>query len=134
MILGAALGGVRWAVLRLGGHRYVHDCVSATALRILQWLADSGMPAEEAARVSCELADADPVVETEIKASAQFPEQFGTLADYLAISADRTLEQLRIATPIGLVCTIGGGVALVYCLAIFWPILTMLKDLATAGT
>ncbi len=133
ILVGAALGGARWLLGRLGGQRYVHDCIAATTLRILQILVESGMPVDEATQVSCELTGAERLVQSELKTVAEFPDQFESLASYLAISAERRLEHLRFATPIGLVCTVGGGVALLYCLAIFWPILSLLKDLATAG-
>ncbi len=137
LLIWILLGGTTKTAMWLGGRRFVQCRTSTTALRIIQLLMAAGMDVEDAVKISCDLIDADPKVRRDIQVAVQDPDHatgLGTLADYLTISANHRLAYMKVATPIGLVCTVGGTIALVYCLTIFWPIISMLRDLSTAGT
>ncbi len=130
-------GGVTKAALWLGGRKYVRWQVSATAIQTLQMLMASGMNFNKAVSVSCDLTVADPVAVGEITAAAQDPEkvrQLDPMSECFASMAGQRLAYLRVATPIALISLLGGGVVAMYAVLIFWPIISMLKDLATAGT
>lgn len=130
-------GGASKAALWLGGHQFVRCQVSATAVQTLPMLIASGMDMDESVSVSCDLVGADERTRREIQAAAQYPEgsqHWGALADYFSILASRRLAYMKVATPIALVTSVGGGIAALYGIIIFWPIISMLKDLATAGT
>ena len=130
-------GGARKAALWLGGNQFVRCHVSATAIQTLQMLTSSGMEVDQAVSISCDLTGADQRTHREIQAAAQYPEKsrhWGSLADYFSILASRRLAYMRVTTPIALIASFGGAIAGLYGVLIFWPIISMLKDLATAGT
>ena len=107
------------------------------ALRVTQMLVEAGTPIDEAVSLSGDLTGADATVRRDIRkavAGSIDAHNLDTLADYLTIAGNNRLAYMKMTTPIALVSVFGGSIALVYCMAIFWPIISMLKDLTTAGT
>lgn len=92
---------------------------------------------DSAVSLSCDLTDATPNVRRQIRAAAKNTQDvahLGVLANYSRKSANQQLGYLRVATPFALVAGLGGAIALVYCLAIFSPVIALLMDMGTIGT
>lgn len=130
-------GGMSRSAMWPGGRRFVRCRTSLRVLEVVQILVARGMKVSPAVSLSCDLTDADAKVREEIQAAVQGVDgesNLGVLARYLRESSNQQLAQLRITTPLAMVAGVGGCIGLVYCLVIFWPIVTLLKDLAIAGT
>jgi hypothetical protein len=130
-------GGASKVAMWLGGRHFVRCQTSKTTLRTIRALLDSGLSWQEAVSISCDLTGADAASRQDIQSMVQTPTtalQLDTLQNYLTISANQRLASMKIATPIALITTFGGAIGLLYCVSIFWPIIAMVKDLATAGT
>ena len=130
-------GGVAKVAMWLGGRHFVRCQTSKTTLRTLNALVDSGMPIDLAVSTGCDLTGADAIIRRDIQSSAPAaisPAQLQTLTNYLTISANQRLTSMSAAAPIALVATVGGVIGLIYCVSIFWPMIAMIKDMATVGT
>ena len=120
----------------LGGDHYLRCRTSASAIRTLQLLLDRGLPVNDAVSICCDLTGADKRMRKEVESAvqnSQSAQNLYSLSDYLSILASQRLESMRVTAPTTLICSVGGIVALVYCVAIFWPIIALLKDLMKAG-
>jgi hypothetical protein len=129
-------GGASKVAMWLGGNHLVRCRLSTLALRATQMLVDAGTPMEEAVMISCDLVGADARARNEIRNAVAVPgnaQNLDTLADYLTVAGNDRLAYMELTTPMALISILGGAVALVYCVAIFWPIISLLKDLSTAG-
>ncbi len=107
-----------------------------TILRITQSLVQAGVAVNDAVAIGFELTRAEADVRTEVQAvieGADQAEAIGQMADCLRLTANSQLARLRLVTPVVLTAILGGSLALIYCLIVFWPILSLLKDLQTAG-
>ena len=136
LILMLAGGGTKLAMW-LGGNHYVRCRVSAMTLRVVQMLVSEGVAIEDAVSVGHDLNGADASVRHEIQAVLKNPnaaQDLNTIANFWTMAGNDRLAYLKLTTPVAMVSTIGGGIALLYCVAVFWPIVSVLKDLATAGT
>ena len=143
-----ALGGATRTAMWLGGRQYVRCWSSATAIRIMQLLIDSGMGVEDSIQVSYVLAGVDSVGTQEIRSAigqghAQDAQamQVGTdkddlrsMANYMLVLAQQRLEKMRFTVPVLLVTLIGGLLSLAYSTAVFSTIVNLLWDLKLAGT
>lgn len=130
-------GGASKIAMWLGGNHFVRCRLSTMALRVTQMLVEAGTPIDEAVTLSCDLTGADARVRRNIRTAVEAShraQNLDALADYLTIVGNDRLAHMKMTTPIALVSVIGGGIALLYCVTIFWPIISMLKDLSTAGT
>ena len=129
-------GGVSSLTMRLGGRRYVRCNMSATILRVAQALVKTGMGVDDSVCVGCDLIGADSKVQNEVQSIVRGVDDantIGRMADYSSLTAQKRLAQLRFGTPVYLVAILGGGLALVFCLIVFLPILALLNDLPRAG-
>jgi hypothetical protein len=130
-------GGSTTAAMWLGGKQYLRCRLSTFSLRLTQILSDGGMPKNEAVAVACELSGADAKVRRKLQATIANSNQaqnLESLADYLTLAGNDRLAHMGTTSPIVLVSVVGGVVALLYCLAVFWPIISILKDMTTLGT
>lgn len=135
-LLGMLVGGVANITAWLGGRRYECCAVSMSVLRISQSLVEAEVAVNEAVSISYELTGADSNVRREVQSMIQGCDQahaIGQMADCLRLTANNRLARLRIVTPVLVTAMFGGGLALIYCVIVFWPILSLLKDLPTAG-
>lgn len=135
MVVWLLLGGASKVAMCLGGRHYVRCRVSRSAIRTLQLLLSAGLPVDDAVSVSVDLTGADAQVRRDVQVAAESPHkatQFKTLADYFKISAEQRLANMKVAAPTVLICTVGGVVTLAYCLVLFLPIITILKELTVA--
>lgn len=136
LVLGMLVGGAFRVSMCLGGSHYVRCRTSNSAIRTLQLLLGTGLPVDEAVSISCDLTGADAKVRRDIQAVAKDPPNtlhLKSLARYLMISANQRLAYLTVAAPTALICSVGGGVALIYCLVLFWPVVTLLRELSGVG-
>lgn len=130
------IGGASKAALWLGGNHYVRCRTSTTTIQTLQMLMATGMDVDEAVSISCDLSGAETTTCREIQIAAKDLKKSGqldSLCDYFTILASQRLAYMKVGTPIALISTVGGGVVVLYAVLIFWPIISMIKDLATAG-
>ena len=132
MLLGGAFKISMW----LGGNYYVRCRTLTSAIRIMQRLLEAGLSVDEAISMSCDLTGADAKARRDIQAAVQDPpdaQHLKSLAGFSMISANQRLAYLTATAPTALVCWVGGGVALVYCLMLFVPLVTLLRDLSMVG-
>jgi len=130
-------GGVSKIAMWLGGKRFVECRLTMMALRLTKILMDEGMSSGKAITTACDLNGAGDRVRSEIQKTIEATRDgtdLDSLADYLTLAGNDRLAQLKTGTPIAVVSIVGGGIALVYCVAVFWPILSILKDMTTLGT
>jgi type II secretory pathway component PulF len=121
----------------LGGRRYQTHGATAMALRTISALMASGMSAEEAAPIGCNLVGGDRAVRKQVGAAiegrtlnANTAGQLDTVADHYQASATNRLAILKVALPVTMVAVIGGATTMGYSLAVFWPVVSLLKDLS----
>lgn len=131
------LGGASKVAMWLGGRHFVRCQISKTSLGVISELLQSGQTEQEAVSIGCDLTGADADSREDIQSIVQ-PQttamQLNTFQSYLTISANQRLASMKIATPVALITTFGGAIGLLYCVSIFWPIIAIVKDMATAGT
>lgn len=130
------VGGVAKVASWFGGGRYVNGAVSMVVLRISQSLVQAGVTVEEAVLISCELTGATSNIKGQVQTLVQGtdePNTIGKVADCLKATANSQLARLRFVTPVVLTALLGGGLVLIYCVIVFWPIVSLLKVLPTVG-
>ena len=124
----------------LGGKRYSTDIAAAIALRAIRSMVGNGMNANKATMVGCQLVGYDRYLHSKIAAttsdrglSKNSSCQLDILADHFQFCAIGRLAVARAVLPMVLTVMIGGTACLGYALAIFWPLITLLKDLSLPG-
>ncbi|KLU03364.1 putative transmembrane protein [Rhodopirellula islandica] len=130
-------GGVsRWAT-RLGGSAYIRDNASAVAMRSIAAMAKTGVPAEEAVNLSCDLLGSSPAARNQVQTTlrgrtlnAASEVTLLRLGTHFRTSANNRMSVLKVALPIALTCLIGGTGALAYSLALFNPLVSLIHDLS----
>ena len=135
-VLAMLVGSIANLTTWLGGRRYVCCAISMTVLRISQSLVEADVAVDDAVSIGCELTGADSTVRREVQSMIQGCDQpyaIGQMADCLRLTANSRLARMKIVTPVLLTAILGGGLAVIYCLIVFWPIVSLLKDLPRAG-
>lgn len=120
-----------------GGRSVERHWLSANAVQTVRSLTANGMAVDEATALACQLVDGAGKIKHQIElavrtraASAEPRKHLEALAsEYRSIAAVR-LSTLRVVLPIALLCFVGGTVAMIYGVAVFLPIILLLKDLA----
>ena len=128
-------GGMANVTLLPGCRRYVRTSISMTILRIAQSLVRKNVPVDEAVATGFALTDAESSVQKEVESVIPESDEavaIGRMADYMRLIATRRLAHLQIVTPLSLTAVMGGGLAVIYCVIVFWPIISLLEDLLTA--
>ncbi len=137
LLVWLVIGGVRRTAMWLGGRHYVRCRTSATAIRVFQSLRLHDVSPETALALSCELTGADGPVRGDIRTAIDLPADsadYDTIANYFLIASNQRMASLKFGTPIALVSTFGGAIVVLYGILIYWPVISMLKDLAAFGT
>ena len=124
-----------------GGRRMQTHWLSVSAVQIVQLLTAKGLSLGEATALACQLVgDRGPVNQQigaavrDRGASADPLKQLSVLAsEYRSIAAIQ-LATLRVVLPIALLCLAGGTVVMIYGVAVFLPIILLLKDLAVPAS
>ena len=120
----------------LGGGEFIDTKARSIAFQNTYFLAQSGMPVDRAAKVSCDLIGVRQHVQNIFISqsnSISDPEELLALSDHTAMAANRKLSELKVRIPVRLVVIVGGLISLVYCTCIFWPIISLLNDLVSAS-
>lgn len=131
-------GGARIIAMRMGGFVYYRCQICSSVLRIAQSLVVSGMHSKDALILACDLVGADResrdyVLNSADQRSEQSGHFEGMYEHYQNVARSR-LAVLRVAFPTIIVTLIGGAVVLLYCLALFGPVIDLIRDLALPGT
>jgi hypothetical protein len=138
------LGGTAKVVMMLGGKAFVRCQSTIIAIRIAQLLQAVGEDTEEAATIASVLTGLDErslgQLRSDLQSSSTTPfnapptfDFTSSLATFLELSANQRLVYLRVGLPITIMTIAGGSVALLYCIAIYWPLIALIRDLLTAG-
>lgn len=136
MMFVVSSGMVTW----LDGRRHQTQLATATALRAIRSLVSRGMPLREATGIACNLvchagtvrAQVDTIIKKR-PMSINAASQLDSAADHCYASALNRLARIRAILPITMVAVFGGVTALGYGLLVFWPICSLLHDLAIPG-
>ena len=134
-------GGAPKMTWLLGGRRMQTHWLSASAVQTAALLMAKGMPLGEATALASQLVgDPGPVYQQinaavrDRSASADPLKHLSVLAhEYRSIAAIQ-LATLRIVLPMPLLCVAGGTVVMIYGVAVFLPIILLLKDLAVPAS
>jgi len=148
------LGGMTKIAMNLGGNHYVRCRTAATSLHVAKLLLEEGASVDEAVSISCELTATDPKGREEVQSAIEELASFqstdaqshtklpnhardshyiSSISNYLMISAQKRMDYMKMALPMGMVTIFGGIVALVYCFSIFVPIVQLIRELGGAG-
>ena len=119
-----------------GGKNYVRSKVASGAAKTVGLLVSQNVPLAEATQNTAMLYALDNVGRREFSRSfgeATVFETYQVLNQYWALRAAKTLERARTLAPISLLALVGGGVAVVYALVVFGPLIGLVSDLVEAG-
>lgn len=133
-------GGASKLASWLGGRYYQVHRLSAVAVQTIGALVVRSTPLPEATSLGFELVGSDRETEQKVNLALQDCPQSKSAATHLqtigdhfsTVSASR-LCVLRVVLPITLVVVVGGAVTMIYCLAIFVPLVSLLYDLSQPG-
>ena len=130
-------GGPRATVLWCGGKRVSDLQQSAVALEAIERLHQSGATMEEAIELSCNLVAADPATRSKIERALEGSTESSGLvawADAMAVAARDRMTKIELWLPLLVATIIGGVLGAVYCLLIYRPLISILKELASAAS
>jgi hypothetical protein len=129
-------GGTSRIASWLGGRGYRTNCETAMVLRIAGRLVEYGFAADEAVELASRLVGATDASERIAMATTTGSDKSGEAsrqmdnARYFQYAAESQIETLRVLVPVLLVAGIGGGATLVYSVALFSPLVSLLYDLS----
>ena len=130
------IGGIRKFVMLVGGRYFVRSRIEAIATEITARLIGAGVDSNQASELAFRVAGGETKrpesfgVNSEL--SFQLDHTRKTKAFHLR-NGDRHLEQIRASVPVALLFLVGGCITLVYCGAVFAPVVELLSDLVTTG-
>lgn len=127
-----AIGTKRFSMW-LGGKRFVRYAMSSTILRIALTISRTGIPHSESIGLACDLVGYDTTARKDIEALVRGTKDDKTIeqmANCQRQSAHQCLIRMKVATPALLITLLGGSLAFIYCMIMFLPIVSMLKDMA----
>lgn len=124
-----ALGLVQRISFWFGGNRYVRGRLSASAIEIRRRLQEAGMNSESAVRWSCQLIGADAVIARQVGNAVGDSTQLRSIAEYHELNAARQYHHLKTTAPMSMVTLVGGTIALVVGVTVFWLIISMFGEL-----
>ena len=113
---------------------------ASLALRTIQSLTSRGVSSHEAASIGCNLVGNDGSVRQTVDRALHGREreelganELATVAEHLQIAADNRLATLKVLLPSAILTVVGGSLVTAYCLALFWPLVTLIRDLTFPG-
>ena len=142
LILWAILGGTSKLAMWLGGSAYLRTQKAKNAVSTLHFLQQSNVSTTEAIQVSCDLVGADQNQKDDFEkflkreqsedkvASSDY---LATLGDYFSMTLHSRINYVKTIVPVWIVAVLGGGVALIYCLIVFGPIVSLVRELTKIG-
>ena len=135
-IIAMLFGGFHQFIMAWGGRRFVQSRVTATTVHVIPLLLTAGVSLPRAVAIACDLTGADPRTRQKMDsitctgATAGF---WNGLFGYWLSASNHQLNHLVTSVPITMITTFGGTVGLLYGLAIYGPLVQLIKDLTTAG-
>ncbi len=143
LVLATCFGGIRRLAMWFGGTVFVRSRVAAAAARIASLLENDGMPTENARQLAFDVSGADqPTQQVVTQAMGGLNVPFGetetlcgsdALADYFLVAGDRCLARMRSMAPALFVLLIGGSIAAAYAVAVYLPVIQLLRDICFTG-
>lgn len=130
------LGGPQRTVWLLGGRSISQWRQTSVALRAIELTHQSGMSMAESIELSCDLVAASGGTRAKIKSAlSDAKDSLGIVAwaDSMAGAARDRMTKIELWLPLATTALIGGALATTYCLLIFRPILSILRELASAA-
>ena len=128
--------GTRRLSMWLGGRQFVNYSVSSVVLRIAQSTMRHGLPLEDSISVACDITDASAELQNDIHSVL-----FGQVDDSTILkmancqqhTARQILTRMKVGFPLLAVSILGGILALLYCIVVFMPIFSILRDMNSIG-
>ncbi len=130
------LGGPQRTVWLFGGRSIAQWRQTSVALRAIEQTHESGMPMDESIKLSCDLVAASDSTRTKIgSALSGASDSLGIVAwaDAMASAARDRMTKIELWLPLATTTIIGSALATIYCLLIYRPIISMLRELASAA-
>lgn len=135
-----ATGCAASLTLPFGGRGFQTSSESEAVLRIADRIAARRIPADESVVIASDLVGASLRVRQYVMESmgvgvGPTGRTIGIsgIADHCQSAATDRLATLRVLLPTILIIVIGGSASMAYCIAMFWPIVAILKDLSLPG-
>ena len=128
--------GFRKACMWLGGREFVDAKAKSIALQNTYFMTESGIDVDQAAKLSCEMIGIENSKRDNILSlanSIESPKDLLNFSEHSSMVANQILNRLRVRIPVRMIVILGGLISLVYCVAIFWPIISLLNDLLSAS-
>lgn len=136
VLISLPFGGLTKMGMRLGGEQYVRAATTSSILQNSQVLVGSGMSAREAVALNCEMVGAPSHTQQVVQSLLPGTDQGQTMdriAIYFRQTSDYHLSRLRNVVPVNLYLLAGGLLVLLYGMALFSPVLSLLEDVTESG-
>lgn len=135
-LIAFCVGGIRRFVMLAGGRYFVQSRVEAMAIEVSSRLVGSGFEPDRAVALASQVVgrETKTVGATPTVSSSRFDSTGGPKATSFHLrKGDRHLDRIKATIPTLLVFAVGGCIALIYCAAVFAPVLDLLRDLMISG-
>ncbi|MDA8563940.1 hypothetical protein N9L06_05755 [Mariniblastus sp.] len=135
-LIALSVGGIRKFVMLVGGRYFVGSRVQAIAMEAATRLVESGIDPTRANELACRLVGCDAKAAGAAQVVSLPRQNSNNVRQATSLhlrNGDRYLERIRATVPTFLVFLVGGCIGLVYCAAVFAPILALLRDLMISG-
>ncbi len=133
------VGRSHWVARMFGGKQYEANLETAISLKIIDRLVAANQPILQSTSLASDLVDASPPVRARLDLLARgntgsandatWPGIRSFADDFQSIALDQ-LAAAQTLIPMLLVPIVGGSAVLAYSVAVFWPVITLMKDLA----
>lgn len=120
----------------LGGRTIARQRQASIALSAIEVLSRSGMPMQQSVQWSCDLVAADPFTCQQIDAALSRSAggvKISVWAQANAQAAQDRMAKIDLWLPLAATAVIGGVLAFTYCLLIYQPLISLLKELASVA-
>lgn len=132
-LIALCVGGTRKFVMLAGGRYFVRSRVEASAAEVCSRLIESGIDPSQADELAFQLVGYEAKSIGSTPTAFRSPFDSSSAASVHLRSGDRHLERIRATVPTVLVFLVGGCISLIYGVAVFAPILDLLRDLMISG-
>ena len=130
------VGGIRRFVMLVGGRYFVRSRIEAIATEIAGRLVGAGVDSHQASELAFRVAGGESkrLESSGVNSESSFQlDHTPETRSFHLRNGDRHLEQVRVSVPVALLFLVGGCITLVYCGAVFAPVVELLSDLVTTG-
>ena len=140
LLLFVILGGSSYLAWCVGGWGYETDFQCAITLRMAGQLAKNSVPLDVAVAVASMVVGANRRVQNSVREAVQeldvesgIPTDLTVAVSDFQSAAERRLSMIQLVLPILMLTIVGGTAVLAYSVAVFWPVVALLKDLSLPG-